>query len=45
MSDLSDGSFIVFGGFVNGTRVNEVARFSLANQQTINSSMYECVGP
>jgi len=31
MSDLSDGSFLVFGGFVNGSRVNELAKFSMAN--------------
>ena len=39
MSDLSDGSFLVFGGFVNGSRVNELAKFSMANSQTINSNL------
>lgn len=39
MSDLSDGSFLVFGGFVNGSRVNELAKFSMANSQTINANM------
>lgn len=39
MSDLSDGSFLVFGGFVNGSRVNELAKFSLANSQTVNASL------
>ena len=39
MSDLSDGSFLVFGGFVNGSRVNELAKFQMANAQTINSTM------
>lgn len=37
MSDLSDGSYLVFGGFVNGSRVNELAKFSMANSQTINA--------
>lgn len=27
LSDCSNGSFVVFGGFVNGSRVNEVLRF------------------
>ena len=35
MSDLSDGSFMVFGGFVNGSRTNDCAKFSMANSQTI----------
>lgn len=39
MADLSDGSFLVFGGFVNGSRVNELAKFSMANSQTITSNM------
>ena len=39
MSDLSDGSFLVFGGFVNGSRVNELAKFTLAGQQTITSEL------
>jgi hypothetical protein len=39
MSDLSDGSYMVFGGFVNGSRVNELAKFTMANSQTITSEM------
>ena len=39
MSDLSDGNFLVFGGFVNGSRVNETAKFSMANSQTINANI------
>ena len=35
MSDMSDGSFLVFGGFVNGSRVNELAKFTMTNTQTI----------
>lgn len=27
VADLADGSFLTFGGYVNGSRVNEVARF------------------
>jgi len=27
LSDCSNGSFVVFGGFVNGSRVNEVLKF------------------
>lgn len=38
MADLSDGSFLVFGGFVNGSRVNELAKFTMANSQTITSN-------
>lgn len=41
MSDLSDGSFLVYGGFVNGSRVNELAKFSMANAQTINANMLQ----
>ena len=39
MSDLSDGSFLVFGGFVNGSRVNELAKFTSVNSQTINANL------
>jgi hypothetical protein len=28
MSDCSDGSFLVFGGFVKGSRVDELMRFN-----------------
>lgn len=38
MADLSDGSFLIFGGFVNGSRVNELAKFTMANSQTITSN-------
>jgi hypothetical protein len=31
MSDCSDGSFFVFGGFVNGYRVDELLRFKPSN--------------
>ena len=41
MSDLSDGSFVVFGGFVNGSRTNELAKFTMANSQTIQSAMLQ----
>lgn len=41
MSDLSDGSFLVFGGFVNGSRVNELAKFTMANAQTISAQMLQ----
>jgi len=41
MSDLSDGSFLVFGGFVNGSRVNELAKFSMTNTQTISGTMLQ----
>ena len=41
MSDLSDGSFVVFGGFVNGSRTNELAKFTRANSQTIQSAMLQ----
>ena len=39
MSDLSDGSFMIFGGFVNGSRVNELAKFDMANSQTVERSV------
>lgn len=39
MSDLSDGSFLIFGGFVNGSRVNELAKFSMTNTQTISGQV------
>lgn len=39
MSDLSDGSFLIFGGFVNGSRVNELAKFSMTNTQTVQAQM------
>ena len=43
MSDLSDGSFLVFGGFVNGSRVNELAKFTMTNTQTISGQvLQEC---
>lgn len=41
MSDLSDGSFLIFGGFVNGSRINELAKFSMVNSQTIQASKIE----
>jgi len=41
MSDLSDGSFLVFGGFVNGSRVNELAKFSMTNMTTINGQILQ----
>jgi len=31
LSDCYNGSFIVFGGFVNGSRVNEVLKFMPSN--------------
>lgn len=43
MSDLSDGSFVIFGGFVNGSRVNELAKFTMTNTQTISGQvLQEC---
>lgn len=39
MSDLSNGSFMIFGGFVNGTRTNELACFDMANSQTVEKKM------
>ena len=41
MSDLSDGSFLVYGGFVNGSRTNELAKFTMANSQTIQAQMLQ----
>ena len=41
MSDLSDGSFLVFGGFVNGSRVNELAKFTMASVQSIQAQMLQ----
>lgn len=41
MSDLSDGSFIIFGGFVNGSRINDLAKFSMVNPQTIQANVIE----
>ena len=37
MSVIGDGKFLVFGGFVNGSRVNEVASFEMINSQTLSS--------
>ncbi len=41
MSELSDGSFLVFGGFVNGSRTNELAQFSMSDSGNlvINANM------
>ncbi len=39
MSDLSNGSFLIFGGFVNGSRTNELAQFEMANSQTVEKKM------
>ena len=41
MSDLSDGSFLVYGGFVSGSRTNELAKFTMANSQTIQAQMLQ----
>jgi hypothetical protein len=41
MSDLSESSFLVFGGFVNGSRVNELCRFTVPSNQTIEGSICE----
>jgi len=43
MSELSDGSFLVFGGFVNGSRTNELAKFSMADSgsQVISAQMLQ----
>lgn len=38
VADLADGSFLTFGGYVNGSRVNEVARFKLEGS-TVNAEM------
>ena len=39
MSDLANGSFYIFGGFVNGSRTNELAIFEMANSQTVEKKM------
>jgi len=39
MSDLSENVFLVFGGFVNGSRVNELCRFHATSTQTIEASI------
>lgn len=39
MSDLGNGSFLIFGGFVNGSRTNELALFEMANSQTVEKKM------
>ena len=41
MSECSDSSFFVFGGFVNGSRTNELAKFSMANSQTYQSALLQ----
>jgi len=41
MSDTSDNNFIVFGGFVNGSRVNEICKFNAPSNQTIEGSVCE----
>jgi hypothetical protein len=38
LSDCYNGSFIVFGGFVNGSRVNEVLRF-MPSSVAVNGEM------
>ena len=45
MSDMSDGSFLVFGGFVNGSRVNELAKFTMTNTQTIAGQVLQECNP
>ena len=45
MSDLSENTFLVFGGFVNGSRVNELCRFSVPSNQTIEGSVCETQQP
>ena len=45
MSDLSENTFLVFGGFVNGSRVNELCRFSVPSNQTIEGSVCESQQP
>ena len=39
MSDTSENGFLVFGGFVNGSRVNELCRFSVPSNQTLEGSV------
>ena len=41
MSDLSENTFLVFGGFVNGSRVNEICRFNVPNNQIIDGTVCE----
>ena len=38
LSDCYNGSFIVFGGFVNGSRVNEVLKF-MPSSVAVNGEM------
>jgi len=45
MSDLNNGSFIVFSGFVNGSRVNEVAKFNVVNAHTIEATQLQANDP
>ena len=41
MSDTADSSFLVFGGFVNGSRVNELCRFTVPSNQTLEAVVCE----
>lgn len=45
MSDLAENTFLVFGGFVNGSRVNELCRFSVPSNQTIEGQVCETQQP
>lgn len=41
MSDTDENSFLVFGGFVNGSRVNEICKFGVSSSQTLEASVCE----
>jgi len=45
MSDCGNGSFLVFGGFVNGSRVNEVLKFQPSNVSVNGESLISGEGP
>lgn len=41
MSDCGNGSFVVFGGFVNGSRVNEMLKFMPSTVSVNGESLTE----